>query len=85
MLAAITEQKTGVEVVAHRNLSPWSSSIGVITVTLVEEDLLSALKELVEVSLAMTNGKLFSASDLERFHRAIEWSNRVISLAERSE
>ncbi|MDD2735198.1 MAG: hypothetical protein PHF56_14775 [Desulfuromonadaceae bacterium] len=50
--------------------------------TLMEDDLLAALKELQEASLAMTTGKLPSASDLERFHRAIEWSKRVISLAE---
>jgi hypothetical protein len=54
-------------------------------VTLLEDDLLSALKELHEASLAMTNGSLPSASDLERYNRAIEWSKRVITLAERSE
>jgi hypothetical protein len=50
-----------------------------------EDDLLSALKELYEASLDMTSGKLPSASDLERFNRSIEWSKRVIALAERSE
>jgi hypothetical protein len=49
----------------------------------MENDLLAALKELKEASLAITDGELYSATDLERFHRAIEWSNRVISLAER--
>lgn len=52
---------------------------------MLEEDLLTVLKELHEASLAMTNGKLHSASDLERYNRAIEWSKRVITLAERSE
>lgn len=51
--------------------------------TLIENDLLAALKELQEASLAMTTGRLHSANDLERFHQAIEWSKRVISLAER--
>ena len=49
---------------------------------MIEDDLLSALKELLEASLAMTNGKLHSASDLERYQQAIEWSKRVITLAE---
>lgn len=52
---------------------------------MMEDDLLAALKELHEASLAMTNGRLPSASDLERYNRAIEWSKRVIALAESSE
>jgi len=56
-----------------------------LALTMMEEDLLTVLKELHEASLAMTNGKLHSASDLERYNRAIEWSKRVITLAERSE
>lgn len=51
--------------------------------TLIETDLLAALKELQEASLAMTNGNLPSANDMERYHQAIEWSKRVIALAER--
>jgi hypothetical protein len=51
--------------------------------TLIESDLLAALKELHEASQAMTSGKLPSATELERYHRAIEWSKRVIALAER--
>jgi pterin-4a-carbinolamine dehydratase len=51
--------------------------------TLIESDLLSALKELQEASLKMTSGKLQSTEDMDRFHRAIAWSNRVIALAER--
>jgi hypothetical protein len=54
-----------------------------LAVTLLEEDLLTVLKELQEASLAMTNGKLPSASELERYNQAIEWSKRVIALAER--
>ena len=50
--------------------------------TLIEDDLLSALKELQEASLAMTSGKLTSAQELERYLQAIEWSKRVIELAE---
>jgi hypothetical protein len=50
--------------------------------TMLEDDLLAALKELQAASLIMTNGKLHSASDMERYHRAIEWSNRVIALVE---
>ena len=51
--------------------------------TLIEDDLLAALKELQDASLAMTTGRLPSASDLERYQRAIEWSKRVIARAER--
>jgi len=54
-----------------------------LAVTLIEDDLLAALIELRDASRTMTTGKLHSASDLERFQRAIEWSNRVIVLAER--
>ena len=50
--------------------------------TMMEDDLLSALKELQEAALAMTSGKLPSGSDMERFHQAIAWSKRVIALAE---
>ena len=51
--------------------------------TLIEDDLLSALKELLEASLTMTSGSLHTAEELERYQRAIEWSKRVITLAER--
>ena len=47
--------------------------------TLVEEDLLAALKELLEASQNMTSGKLPSATDMERYHLAVEWSRRVIN------
>jgi pterin-4a-carbinolamine dehydratase len=54
-------------------------------VTLIEDDLLTALKELLDASLATNSDKLPTASDMERYNRAIEWSKRVIELAERSE
>jgi hypothetical protein len=52
---------------------------------MMEDDLLSALKELYEASLATTSGKLPSSGEMERYNRAIEWSKRVITLAERTE
>ena len=51
--------------------------------TLIEDDLLTVLKELQEASLAMTDGRRTSAEEMERFYRAIERSKRVIALAER--
>jgi len=51
-------------------------------VTLIEDDLLAALKELSEAALAMTSGRLPTSQELERYHRAIAWSERVITLAE---
>jgi hypothetical protein len=56
-----------------------------LAVTMMEDDLLIVLKELQEASLAMTSGQLPSADDMQRYQQAIEWSKRVISLAERSE
>ncbi len=53
-----------------------------LVVTLIESDLLAALKELREASLAMTSGKLHTANEMERYRQAIEWSKRVITLAE---
>lgn len=52
---------------------------------MMEDELLTALKELHESSVAMTNGEQPSSSDLKRYNRAIKWSRRVITLAERSE
>jgi hypothetical protein len=54
-------------------------------VTLIEDDLLTLLKELLAASQAMTSGRIPSADDMERYNRAIVWSTRVIALAERSE
>lgn len=42
------------------------------------EDLLAALQELLEASSAMTSGQLPSASQLERYHRAREWAQRLL-------
>jgi len=53
--------------------------------TLIEDDLLTVLKELLEASLAMTSGRLPTADEMERYNRAIKWSKRVIAFAERSE
>ncbi|MSN27368.1 MAG: hypothetical protein GJV46_16070 [Geobacter sp.] len=50
--------------------------------TLLEEDLLASLKELLETSEVMNSGRNFSADELIRFQRAIEWAKRVIELAE---
>lgn len=52
--------------------------------SLLENDLLAALKELHEASLAMTSGRLPTSHELERYHRAIAWSERVIELAEKT-
>jgi hypothetical protein len=56
-----------------------------LAVTLIEDDLLTLLKELLAASQAMTSGRIPSADDMERYNRAIVWSTRVIALAERSE
>jgi len=50
--------------------------------TLLEEDLLASLKELLETSEVMNSGRSFSTDELIRFQRAIEWAKRVIELAE---
>lgn len=49
--------------------------------TVMEENLLSALEELQEAALVMTSGKTHSSDDMERFSRAIVLSKRVIALA----
>ena len=51
--------------------------------TLLEDDLFAALKELLEASLAMTSDNLPSATALERYNRAVGWSERVIARVER--
>ena len=53
--------------------------------TQLEDDLLTVLKEILEASLAMTGGSGFSAEDLMRYQRAVEWSQRVINRAEYGE
>jgi len=53
-------------------------------VSLIEEDLLASLKELREAALAMTSGRLPTSHEMERYHQAIAWSERVIELAEKT-
>jgi hypothetical protein len=50
--------------------------------TLLEEDLLSVLKDLLEASEIMTSGTNISADEMVRYKRSIEWANRIIALAE---
>jgi hypothetical protein len=45
--------------------------------TLIEDDLLAALKELYETSKLITSGE-FTAGDMERYYRALAWSERVM-------
>jgi hypothetical protein len=52
--------------------------------TLMEDDLLSALKELLEASQAMTSGRLPTGDEMQRYHQAVEWAERVIKLMEKS-
>ena len=47
------------------------------------EDLLAALQELLEASSAMTSGQLPSATQLERYHRAREWAQRLLDREEK--
>ena len=42
------------------------------------EDLLASLQELLEASSAMTSGQLPSATQMERYHRAREWAQRLL-------
>lgn len=46
------------------------------------EDLLSALKELLEASSVMATGRLPTESQLERYMRAKEWAGRLINREE---
>ncbi len=50
--------------------------------TLLESDLLDAIKARLESSQAMTGGSSFTADDMEQYHKAIEWAKRVIISAE---
>jgi hypothetical protein len=47
-------------------------------ISMLNEDLLAALQELLEASDAMTSGWLQSASELERYQRAREWAQRLL-------
>lgn len=55
-----------------------------IPVTMLEKELLSVLKELLEASHTMTCGALPSADDMERFQRAKAWSCSVLEHLEKS-
>ena len=48
------------------------------------EDLLSALKELLEASNVITSGQLPTESQLERYMRAKEWASRLVNREESS-
>jgi len=50
--------------------------------TLMEYDLLAALKELQEASEDMTSGRRLSSDEMVRYKQAVEWAKRVIALAE---
>ena len=50
--------------------------------TLLESDLLAAIKALLESSQAMTDGRSFSADDMVNYQKAIDWAKRVIVSAE---
>jgi len=58
------------------NFSDFSE---VYAMTMLEEDLLTVLKELQEASLAMTSGQLPSADARQRYNQAIEWSKSPAS------
>jgi len=45
--------------------------------TLLEEDLLAALKELHESSKIMTSGSQISSEEMNRYYQALAWSDRV--------
>lgn len=50
--------------------------------TLLENDLLAAIKELLESSQSMTGGSNFTADDMVRYQQAVAWAKRVIISAE---
>ena len=50
--------------------------------SLIEDDLLAALRELYGSSKDMTSGKLPSAEAMERYHLALTWAERVMKSAE---
>ena len=50
--------------------------------TLLESDLLAAIKALLESSQAMTGGSSFTADDMGRYQKSVEWAKRVILSAE---
>jgi hypothetical protein len=54
----------------------------VLFMTMLEDDLLAALRELLETSEIMTCGVKFSAEEMIRYRQSVEWAKRVIELAE---
>ncbi len=52
--------------------------------SLTEQDLLSALRELYEASKDMTSGSLPSGDYLELYHLALKWAERLIRTDDRS-
>jgi len=48
------------------------------------EDLMAALRELLEASSVLTSGQLPTETDLERYKRARDWARRLISREEKS-
>jgi len=46
---------------------------------MLNEDLLAALKELMEASSVITSGQLPSESELERYQQATDWARRLIN------
>lgn len=56
-----------------------------LAVTIEEMDLLAAIKELVEASRVISSGGHHSATDIERYQKALGWADNVIERAERSE
>lgn len=53
--------------------------------TLVEEDLFAALKELYESSKIMTNGSRTTGEEMNRYYQALAWAERLLKLAETEE
>ena len=50
--------------------------------SLIENDLLAALKELRETSMVINSDTSPSVNEMERYYKALEWAKRVIALAE---
>ena len=50
--------------------------------TLLESDLLAAIKALLESSQAMIDGSSFTADDMVSYQKAVDWAKRVIVSAE---
>jgi hypothetical protein len=46
--------------------------------TVLTEDLLAALRELLEASSVMTSGELPTAAQLDRYKHAREWAQRLL-------